>query len=123
MKKHLARPVGHSPAIDTKEQSNFAQLDHSQPRPTVEPEALPRARADALGQALGHLNLDELRDHHLALAMAVIELAADAGSPLPWTHDDPTVALLRAAANLALTSPDATSSAAADLIERLGGVG
>jgi hypothetical protein len=60
-----------------------------------------------------------MRDHHLALAMAVIELAADGERPLPWSHDDPTVALLRAAAKLALTAPQATSSAAADLLQRL----
>ncbi len=79
----------------------------------------PRARADALAAAIGSVEVDAMRDHHLALAMAVIELAADGGRPLPWSHDDPTVALLRAAAKLALTSPAAHSSAAADLLARL----
>lgn len=81
--------------------------------------SMPRARADTLAAAIGSVEVETMRDHHLALAMAVIELAADGGRPLPWSHDDPTVALLRAAAKLALTSPDATSSAAADLIARL----
>jgi len=79
----------------------------------------PRARADALAVAIGSVDVETMRDHHLALAMAVVELAADGGRPLPWSHDDPTVALLRAAAKLALTAPESTSSAAADLLARL----
>ncbi len=79
----------------------------------------PRARADALAAAIGSVEVETMRDHHLALAMAVIELAADGGRPLPWSHDDPTVALLRAASKLALTTPGATSSAAADLLAQL----
>ncbi len=79
----------------------------------------PRARADALAVAVGSVDVETMREHHLALAMAVIELAADADRPLPWSHDDPTVALLRAAAKLALVTPGATSSAAADLLAQL----
>ena len=81
--------------------------------------AADRARADDFGRAIGTVDLDTLRHHHLALAMAVIELAADAGRPLPWSHDDPTVALLRAVAKLSLAAPGATSSAAADLLDQL----
>jgi len=95
------------------ERSNSEQLDLDST------DSLNRASADALSRVLGQTSLDALREHHLALAMAVIELAADAGRPLPWTTDDPTVALLRAAAKLTIDHPDATSSAAAGLIDRL----
>lgn len=97
------------------DRSNLGGLDHAAIHPTV----LPRASSAELNSALCAVEIDEAREHHLALAMAVIELAADAGSPFPWGHDDPTIALLRAAAKLSLTSPDATSSSAADLVERL----
>lgn len=76
-------------------------------------------RADVFAHVLGTVDLHTLRRHHLSLAMAVVELAADAASPFPWTHDDPTVALLRAAAKLSLTAPEATSSAAAFLVDQL----
>lgn len=72
-----------------------------------------------MNHVLCSVDLDQVRTHHLALAMAVIELANDCGSPFPWTHDDPTIALLRAAAKLSFSNPNATSSAAADLVERL----
>lgn len=96
-------------------QSNNTELDHI----PIDPKDLPRVSVGVLNEALSFADLDEVRTHHLALAMAVIELAHDAGSPFPWTHDDPTIALLRAAAKISLTHPEATSSAAADLVERL----
>lgn len=103
--------------------SKRLQLDPQTPRVTSTAPALPRVRADALSGALAGAELDTLRDHHLALAMAVIELASEAGTPFPWTHDDPTIALLRAAAKLSITAPDATSSAAADLVNQLRAAG
>ena len=104
--------------------SNPSELDQPTSAPDgVEFVARIPARADEFVRSVAPLDLDTLRAHHLELAMAVIELAADAGSPLPWGHDDPTVALLRAAAKLALTAPSATSSAAADLIASFGSTG
>lgn len=93
-------------------QSNAVVLDHEGPPPG--------ARADSLARTIGAAPLDTLRDHHLTLALAVIELADAADRPLPWSTDDPTVALLRAATKLALDAPEATSPAAAQLIEDLG---
>ena len=95
------------------DQSNSRRLDQIEVAPSR------RATAVDFGRTIGSLDLDTLREHQLAVAMAVIELAADAQHPFPWSHDDPTVALVRAAAKIALTAPDSTSSAAADLIERL----
>ena len=109
--------------VSSETGSKSLQLDPQGPRSALTAPALPRVRADALSGALAGAELDDLRDHHLALAMAVIELASDAGTPFPWTHDDPTVALLRAAAKLSITAPDATSSAAADLVNQLGAAG
>ena len=74
-----------------------------------------RATARALCEALAPLELDELREHHLTLAMAVAELSQSAGRAWPWGPDDPTVALLRAVAKLALDAPQATSQHAARL--------
>lgn len=120
----LTAPINEDIASNSiQEGSNGGELDHYQSRPTVAESALPRVQADALARAVAGVGLDTLRERHLALAMAVIELAADAGAPLPWSHDDPTVALLRALAKLAITSPDATSSAAAGLIDQLHAAG
>lgn len=105
---------------DLNIEANIGQLDHILPNgPLPTSPGRSQIRADAFAHELGAVELDTARDHHLALAMAVIEFAVDAGAPLPWSHDDPTVALLRAAAKLSLTAPHATSSAAADLVERL----
>lgn len=123
MASHLTQSSPREPASAPNQWSNSNSVDHdpSSPpsAPAQSPDTRPRARADALAAAIGGVDIETMRDHHLALAMAVIELAADGERPLPWSHDDPTVALLRAAAKLALTAPEATSSAAADLLQRL----
>lgn len=95
--------------------SNSAKLDYS----ASEVDPSPKITARALNDALAFCELDEIRLHYLALVMAVIELSQDAGLPAIWTHDDPTVALLRVAARLSLTHPDAESSAAAEFTSRL----
>ncbi len=107
--------------------SNVQPLDHigrsSDNAVETAPLSPPRLRADELNHVLSAHDVASLQPHHLALAMAVIEFAADAGeagrTPLLWSHDDPTVALLRAAAKLSLTTPHATSSAAYELAEQL----
>lgn len=95
--------------------SNLSKLDHAGAE-SASPEKI---TARALNDALAFRELNEIRVHYLALAMAVIELNQDAGLPAFWTHDDPTVALLRVAARLSLTHPNATSSAAAELAASL----
>lgn len=92
--------------------SNQRELDYM----TTEVVSSVKATALALNDALAFRDLGEARPHHLALAMAVIELSQDAGLPALWTHDDPTVALLRAAAKICQTHPEAASSAAAELV-------
>lgn len=96
--------------------SNSSKLDHT----PVKLASPARITARALNDVLAFREIGELRVHHLAVAMAVIELNQDAGVPAIWTHDDPTVALLRVAARLSLTHPDAVSSAAAELAASLG---
>lgn len=123
MASHITQSSTYQPSPESEVWSNSAEVDHGHTSPpsapALSPDTRPRARADALAATIGRLDVNTMREHHLALAMAVIELAADGDRPLPWSHDDPTVALLRAAAKLALTAPEATSSAAADLLERL----
>jgi len=117
----MATHLTHSTESEATNQSdiwsNSSALDQDDDATSAS--SRPRARADALAAAIGSVEVETMRDHHLALAMAVIELAADGGRPLAWSHDDPTVALLRAASKLALTTPGATSSAAADLLAQL----
>lgn len=117
MATHMSPSAASTNANSPQTWSNSPALDQADQAGSADPR--PRARADALAVAVGSVDVETMREHHLALAMAVIELAADGGRPLPWSHDDPTVALLRAAAKLALTSPAASSSAAADLLARL----
>lgn len=83
----------------------------------------PTSTARELAAAVGQLDLESLRKHHLALLLAVAELAGDAGTDWPWSPDDPTVALLRAVAKLSLDAPDASSPHAAALIAALGAGG
>jgi len=75
--------------------------------------------ARQLALAIGPLDLDTIRNHHLELTLAVSELASNAGKPWPWTADDPTVALVRALARLAVLAPDTRADAAGRLVERL----
>ncbi len=121
MATHLTHSTDSEATNQSDTWSNSSALDQDDDATSAG--SRPRARADALAAAIGSVEVETMRDHHLALAMAVIELAADGGRPLPWSHDDPTVALLRAAAKLALTTPEATSSAAADLLLALEGGG
>lgn len=65
--------------------------------------------------AVGSLDLAALRTHHVDLAAVTAELAKDAEMDWPWTPDDPTVALLRAIARIAIVAPDATSERATAL--------
>ena len=75
--------------------------------------------AQSLAAALGVLELDDLRHHHIELTSATAELARAAGRDWPWGHDDPTVAVLRALAKLAILAPDATSERADHLCRQL----
>jgi len=105
--------------------SNIAKLDQPLDREVdclkCQETTVSRISALALNDALAFAELADVRVHHLALAMAVIELTQDAGVRALWTVDDPTVALLRAAAKLARTNPQAMSGAAAGLAHRLAG--
>lgn len=75
--------------------------------------------ARELAQVLAKLEVDEIAQHHVELVTAVAELARSAGNDWPWTSDDPTVALLRAVAMLAINAPDVTSRRAGDLYRTL----
>lgn len=70
---------------------------------------------------VGGLDLDVLRAHHGGLAAVTAELAVDARMDWPCTADDPTVALLRALARIAIDAPEATSRQASRLHERFAG--
>ncbi|MFV0259123.1 MAG: hypothetical protein ACK5PP_11835 [Acidimicrobiales bacterium] len=77
------------------------------------------ATARALVEVLAVRDLDELDRHRLDLAVAVAELSAAAGRDWSWGPDEPTVALVRAAAKLALVAPRAASTQAARLVRTL----
>lgn len=94
--------------------SSVIQSGPIPPAPSPDGE-LPRATARELVDALADVGVDDLRDHHLALVLAVAEISQEAGAHWSWGPDDPTVALLRAAAKLALDSPEASSIHAARL--------
>ena len=85
----------------------------------LDDEAPSTATARELALTIGRLDLDDLRRHHLQLALAVAELSAGAGVPWPWTADDPTVALVRAVAKLSIVAPDVVGDAAGQLVDRL----
>jgi hypothetical protein len=70
--------------------------------------------------SIGSVELDVLRAHHVDLAAVTAELARDAAMEWPWTPDDPTVALLRALARIAIAAPDATSHRATALRGQIG---
>ncbi len=71
--------------------------------------------AATLADELGPLTIEALHPWHRELAEAVDELHRAAGRALSWGTGDPIVALLRALASLARSSPTATSPAAAVL--------
>ncbi len=93
---------------------NWINNEHHSPAPAP-------ATARELAAAIGCLDLDDLRTHHLALTLAVAELSAGAGMPWPWAVDDPTVTLVRAVAKLSLVAPDVTAGAAGAIVEQLQG--
>lgn len=68
---------------------------------------------------LARVDVDDLRHHHVELVGAVAELARAAGLDWPWTHDDSTIAVLRALSKIALIAPAATSPRAAAIRRRL----
>lgn len=75
--------------------------------------------ARELALAIGLVELDVLRTHHRQLAAAVADLARVAGRNWAVAADDPTVAVLRALADLAIEAPDATSGHAAPLVRAI----
>lgn len=77
------------------------------------------AGAADLAAALARLDPAALAPWHGRLARAVDELHRSAGSTLAWDERDPIVALMRAVARLARTSPSASSAAAASLASDL----
>ncbi|MEM7341746.1 MAG: hypothetical protein AAF467_24075 [Actinomycetota bacterium] len=79
----------------------------------------PTTSARHLAAQLGAIDAGALRAHHRVIAAAVEELAASAGLRWPWGVDDPTVALLRVLAKLAIDHPDAATAVGADLVRLL----
>jgi len=77
------------------------------------------ATAAEIGRLVANIDLDAARRHHVEMAAVVAELAHDADMDWPWTHDDPTVAVLRAFAKLALVAPHAVGPRAGALSESL----
>jgi hypothetical protein len=75
--------------------------------------------AAEVGRVVGHLDLEVARLHHVEMTTVIAELAEDAKMDWPWTHDDPTVAVLRAFARLSLAAPNAVSERAWSLCRRV----
>lgn len=86
---------------------------------TVASHTAPSMTASEIGHVVGNLEPDEARRHHIEMTAVVAELARDADMDWPWTHDDPTVGLLRALALLAMLAPDAVSARASTLCRRI----
>lgn len=106
--------------MQSEPQSDHAEQSNQQVDPTATHNKTPtnepgRDTASELIQTLGRVEIDDLRSHHVTLVIAVAELSRDAGLDWPWGPDDPTVALLRAAAKLAIDAPEAASEHAAFL--------
>ncbi len=72
-----------------------------------------------LAQLVGQLDVAALRGWQVELAATVADLATAADMPWPTGPDDPTVALLRVIARIALAAPEARSVVAQQLIEAL----
>jgi hypothetical protein len=68
---------------------------------------------------LARLEMNDMRRHHVELVAATADLARAARLDWPWTHDDPTVAVLRALSKIALLAPEATSPRATALRQQL----
>jgi hypothetical protein len=84
------------------------------------PEA-PTATARQLALALARFDVLELEAWHAELRGAVAELSVAAGRSWHFCDDEPTIALLRAAAVLAGRSPEVAGAEAAMLVAALGG--
>lgn len=79
----------------------------------------PSMTAAEICRALGGVDLGVARRHHVEVATVVAELAEDARMNWPWTHDDPTVALLRALARISIVAPGSTSPKAESLFQSI----
>lgn len=75
--------------------------------------------AAEVNRLVGNLDLEVARRHHVELTTVMAELAHHAEIDWPWTHDDPTIAVLRAVATLSLVAPDAVSELASSLCRRV----
>ncbi len=96
--------------------------------PTIDPIApewstreVPTATARQLALSLSRYDVHEVDAWRAELRAAVAELAFVAGRPWELAEDEPTIALLRAAAVLAGRSPEVAGVAAAELVAALGG--
>ncbi|MEO1061923.1 MAG: hypothetical protein AAFZ07_10925 [Actinomycetota bacterium] len=83
--------------------------------------ATPTATTQQLALALARHDVDELEAWNAELWSAVTELSLAAGRPWSFDRDEPTIALLRAAAVLAGRHPDVSGTSAAVLVAALGG--
>ena len=72
-----------------------------------------------LNDELGRWSVAALNAYQAELAVAVLSLARESGQPWRIGHDEPTVALLRISARLALLQPDIATAATAQLLELL----
>ena len=79
----------------------------------------PDATAYQLTQALAAYETGQLISIRADLSAAVDEFVINAGLPWPDSAGNPVVVLVRSIARLSRVAPDATSAAAAQLIERL----
>ena len=86
---------------------------------TAGPATRTPATAAAIAQAVGSRQLPELAGWHRELAAVVADLAVRTGSPWPFGHDDPTVALMRALSRFAVAHPDTTSELGSQLLDAL----
>lgn len=77
-----------------------------------------RATARQLARVLGRIDVDQLTCSRQELRAAVAELATAAGKQWRVEPGEPVVVLLRALSRLALEAPDATSTAATELLKR-----
>lgn len=83
--------------------------------------AAPTATTRQLALALARYDVGDLEAWHAELWSAVTELSVAAGRTWSFDTDEPTIALLRAAAVLAGRHPDASGTSAAVLVAALGG--
>ena len=77
------------------------------------------ATARELNEELGHWTVADLVEVQAELAVAVISLARAGGQPWFIGNDEPTVALLRLSARMALRSPEVSTTEASQVAELL----